>query len=79
MGKTSLVRELLRRLAEEGSFETVFVDLEDVRTAADAVVEIGVESRHVHGAWDRIRSGFANVTYAGSRIESMSWPSPRCA
>ena len=61
MGKTSLVRELLRRLADEGQFETVFVDLEDVRTAADAVVEIGVESRHVHGAWDRIRSGFANV------------------
>ena len=61
MGKTSLVRELLRRLAAEGRFETVFVDLEDVRTAADAVVEIGVESRHVRGAWDRIKSGFANV------------------
>ncbi len=61
MGKTSLVRELLRRLEAEGSFETVFVDLEDVRTAADAVVEIGVESRHVHGAWDRIKAGFGNV------------------
>ena len=61
MGKTSLVRELLRLLTAEGRFETVFVDLEDVRTAADAVVEIGVESRHVHGAWARIRSGFANV------------------
>ena len=61
MGKTSLVRELLRLLAAEGRFETIFVDLEDVRTAADAVVEIGVESRHVHGAWARIRSGFANV------------------
>ena len=61
MGKTSLIRELLRRLRAEGRFETVFVDLEDVRTAADAVVEIGVESRHVHGAWARIRSGFANV------------------
>ena len=61
MGKTSLIRELLRRLKAEGPFETVFVDLEDATTAADAVVEIGVESRHVHGAWDRIRSGFANV------------------
>ena len=61
MGKTSLIRELLRRLRAEGRFETVFVDLEDVRTAADAVVEIGVESRHVHGAWARITSGFANV------------------
>ena len=61
MGKTSLVRELLRRLAAEGCFETVFVDLEDVRTAADAVVEIGVESRHVHGSWERIKAGFSNA------------------
>ena len=28
MGKTSFVRELLRRLAKSGKFETVFVDLE---------------------------------------------------
>ena len=61
MGKTSLGRELLRRLAAEGSLETVFVDLEGVGTAADAVVEIGVESRHIQGAWDRIKSGFSNV------------------
>ena len=35
MGKTSLVRELLRRLDEDGEFATVFVDLEgamDART-----------------------------------------------
>ena len=32
IGKTSLVRELLRRLAHEGRFETIFVDLEDVGT-----------------------------------------------
>ncbi len=61
MGKTSLIRELLRRLRAEGRFETVFVDLEDATTAADAVVEIGVESRDVHGAWDRIKAGFANI------------------
>ena len=61
MGKTSLIRELLRRLRAEGRFETVFVDLEDATAAADAVVEVGVESRDVQGAWDRIRSGFANV------------------
>ena len=61
MGKTSLVRELLRRLAADGRFETVFVDLEGVGTAADAVVEIGVESRHIQSAWDRIKSRFSNV------------------
>ena len=41
MGKTSLIWDLLRRLKAEGHFETVFVDLEDATTAADAVVEIG--------------------------------------
>ena len=87
MGKTSLVRELLRRLADEGRFETVFVDLEDVGTAADAVVEIGVESRHIQGAWDRIKSGFTNVLhgvdrstrYAGRRRgarEAAGWDRP---
>ena len=73
MGKTSLVRELLRRLAVEGRFETVFVDLEDVGTAADAVVEIGVESRHVQGAWDRIKSGFANVLHGvDDRLDTLT-------
>ena len=73
MGKTSLVRELLRRLAAEGRFETVFVDLEGVGTAADAVVEIGVESRHVQGAWDRIKSGFANVLHGvDDKVESLA-------
>ena len=61
MGKTSLVRELLRRLKKEGRFRTVFVDLERARTAADAVVEIAVESRPEQHAWYRIKSGFANV------------------
>ena len=73
MGKTSLVRELLRRLADEGHFETVFVDLEDATTAADAVVEIGVESRHVHGAWDRIKAGFTNILGGiEERIDTLS-------
>ena len=44
MGKTSLVRELLRRLKDEDSFETIFVDLEDALTPADAIAEIGVQS-----------------------------------
>ena len=55
MGKTSLVRELLRRLGEEGDFETVFVDLEDASSAADAVVEIAAASLHVRGLWTRVK------------------------
>ena len=61
MGKTSLVRESLRRLQAEGDFETVFVDLEAADSAADAVAEIGSQARHVQGAWRRIKSGFSNV------------------
>ena len=55
MGKTSLVRELLRRLRERGDFETVFVDLEDASSAADAVVEIAAASLHVRGLWTRVK------------------------
>ena len=57
MGKTSLVRELLRRLAAEGTIETVFVDLEDAADAADAIAAIGAEAKSVEGAWRRIGCG----------------------
>ena len=60
MGKTSLVREVLRRLAEEGDFETVFVDLEAAGGPEDAVAEIAVQSKSVRGAWEAIKSSFAN-------------------
>ena len=73
IGKTSLVRELLRRLRTEGHFETVFVDLEDVATAADAMVEIGVASRETHGAWDRIKVSFANFLHGlEDRVDTLS-------
>ena len=61
MGKTSLVRELLRRLKDEGRFETIFVDLEGASTPADAIAEIGFQSRSAQGAWGRIKSLFANI------------------
>ena len=60
MGKTSLVRELLRQLDDEGDFATIFVDLEAANDPADAVAEIAIQARSVQGAWTRIRSGFAN-------------------
>ena len=68
MGKTSLVRELLRRLAEEGRFETIFVDLEGATDPADAIAEIGFRSRPAQGAWGRIRTLFANVLPAEAEI-----------
>ena len=60
MGKTSLVRELLRRLDEEGQFATVFVDLEDSMDAADAAAELAIQSRPVQGAWNRLSSWFTD-------------------
>ena len=61
MGKTSLVRELLRRLAADDEFEPIFVDVEAANTSEDAVTEIAIQSRRAHVAWDRIKSGFVNV------------------
>ena len=75
MGKTSLVREFLRRLKSEGRFETIFVDLEGARTSANAIAEIGVQSRSAKGVAPRIRSWFANVQqHVSERIEATSAP-----
>ena len=76
MGKTSLVRELLRRLKDEGRFETIFVDLEGAFAPADAISEIGFRSRSAQGAWGRIKSLFANVLPAevevGVRVPALA-------
>ena len=60
MGKTSLVRELLRRLDVEGDYATIFVDLEAANDAPDAIAEIATQARPLRSAWDRIRSDSAN-------------------
>ena len=61
MGKTSLVRELLRRLEAKAGYATVFVDLEDAGDIADAIAAIATEATSVTGAWRRIQSLFANA------------------
>ena len=73
MGKTSLVRELQRRLQNTGEFETVFVDLEAARDTADAIAEIAVRSKSVCGAWDLMKKDFTNFFRGfGGRIEELS-------
>lgn len=59
MGKTSLIRESLRRLQDSGKFDTVFVDLEDVHEPSDAIANIAARSRDVQGAWNRIKDLFS--------------------
>lgn len=72
MGKTSLVRELLRRLDERGHFETVFVDLEDASSAADALVEIAAASKKTGSMWTRVGNWVAKTSKAaGDRIDEL--------
>ena len=60
MGKTSLVRELLRQLNEEGEFATVFVDWEGAMDAADAVAEMAAQARPLQGVRRGITSWLRN-------------------
>ena len=55
MGKTSLVRELLRRLDGSPGMGTAFVDLEDAKNPADEIVEISLKSRHLRSLRHRAR------------------------
>ena len=73
MGKTSLVRESLRRLKEEGQFEGVFVDLEAASDPADAIAEIAAQSRAAAGAWTRLKNLFSEPLKSfGDRLETIS-------
>ena len=60
MGKTSLVRELLRRLEETGEFATVFVDLEGAMDPADAIAEMATQARPLQGVRSRMTSWVNN-------------------
>ena len=78
MGKTSLVRELLRRLEETGEFETVFVDVEGADITPDAIAEIGAASIRVQGARRRVVASFDNVLREiGDRIDEFSFAEVR--
>lgn len=73
MGKTSLVRELLRHLNEDDEYETVFVDLEAALDQAEAIAELAVCARPARKAWRRIETGFANALRdVRDRIEELS-------
>lgn len=59
MGKTSLMKEVAARLAEE--FECVFVDFQNATTPQDAVAELSLALRPHKSLWLRSREVFANV------------------
>ncbi|MCY4261339.1 MAG: hypothetical protein OXC91_13885, partial [Rhodobacteraceae bacterium] len=73
MGKTSLVRELLRQLNETGNFSVVFVDLEAAGTPSDAIAEIGAQTGDLDAVWGKLASRFRNfMRDASGQIEEMS-------
>ena len=55
-----MVRELLRRLDEEGEVSTVFVDVEAAMDAADAVAELAVQAQPLQSVRGRIASWLSN-------------------
>lgn len=72
MGKTSLVRELLRQLDEDGKFATVFVDWEGAMDAADAVAEMATQARPLQSARGRMTSWLRNsVRGARDNVEEL--------
>ncbi len=65
MGKTSLIREALRRLEDTGEFETLFADLEDAWDPMDAIAEIAIRTRGAQGLWPRVKNRFSNFLRQG--------------
>ena len=55
MGKTSLVRELLRRLRKTDEVGSLFVDLDDARDPPDAIVAISLQTKSMQSVWHRFR------------------------
>ena len=73
MGKTSLVRELLRRLACGGQWKTIFVDLESAATPADAIAEIAFSSgvaQGMRGWFRRLPYLFPNVRLPDTELSA---------
>lgn len=65
MGKTSLVRETLRRLEDNGECTTFFVDIEGAEDPADAIVAIAAECRSATGKWRRAGKAIRNAVPVG--------------
>lgn len=72
MGKTSLMRELARRLEMEGDRIPLFVDLQKATSAADAIVELSLATRRHAPLWAKTKTIFANILNAvRENIETM--------
>ena len=68
MGKTSLIRELLRQIGSEQIYAPIFVDLEGRRTPEDAIAEIAARCRGSHGTWQSLLNRFGVLS---DRVEEL--------
>jgi len=59
IGKTSLMREVSRRISQR--YDCVHVDLEASKSAADAIAELGMATKPFDGIWKKVVGVFANV------------------
>ncbi|MBZ4219918.1 MAG: ATP-binding protein [Chlorobium sp.] len=72
MGKTSLMKELQRRLSDR--YLCLFIDLQKDSEPADAVVQLSLSIRPYESLWKRVNGLFANVWSAVSGgIEEVSY------
>lgn len=71
MGKTSLIREVLRRLGDAGEFTPVFVDLERALDAQDAIAELASRCRPIAPLWNRVKAAFERLPSIGDIIDEV--------
>jgi hypothetical protein len=70
IGKTSLMREVARRIGER--YICLHIDLQKSNTPADAVVELSIATKPYAKLWDKTRDIFRNVLYqVRNSIESL--------
>ena len=73
MGKTSILRELHRRISTDEKMDAVFVDLEAAIDPTEAIAELVVRTRSLHNTWHRLANQFGNVLKkVGNTVEEIS-------
>ncbi len=69
MGKTSLARELCRRLKEDGGCYCFFVDVESAERPEDLITELIVGTNEIQSLWQKAKKFFRSI---GAKLEEVS-------
>ncbi len=77
MGKTSLMKEIKRRLGD--SYISLFIDLQKAASAEDAIVELCLALKPHQTLWNKTKDLFANVwNRISGNIEELNITMCRC-